>query len=920
MSTGFAPGIEIFREFASVSSVATSRLPAYIFGPAADVYPYVAGQDNVGKLGQYDPDPLELVDSEQTNVYFWPERRLGGVVDLNTVRLYVTNALLKYFEDTSNTVVKKSRNTLRFPNVVLATNASTVHSGTIPTRQVQLGDPVKINATVSGDTVEINTYVTGLIADTVAASVSAATAGSANAEEPAGAPVEDALAVANGAVPANTDITVDVDASNYEGYASARLEETYTVTALNSTASGTVTGARFRITSADGMDNVEDRTLVAGVLALGSRGGSVTFTAEVGESISVGETWVIDVGQEYVAPTISVTGTYTGVQSRVYILEVVQGDAIGGSPVIRVSTEDGTDQSGPFTWIEASSGTTISVPLGNYGLFVSSDSVNGYVTGDRWKIVATAVGAGAIRTIATAHSLPDGIVLDTASHNIHVEFMLRRDIELPQDLGGSEIWTARENDILVSAGITLTQPDLVFTGGGTVTLELVSPVSNTRDSQIEAAYRVWHPISTSLQSLSVNTALDSVISGPTSKDNPLKLGLSIAQADAGGTPIYWFCTGDPSVESSWDAALAVVSQTRSVHGLAPLSQDPTILVKVQAHCISQSTPQRRRHRRCWLSVSVPEVREVTESGSVVLATITDDPDTAGTQNSLVTITTVDVDLLELGVRSGDVLRYNYNTDSYGQVTYSTSLIDTVVNADTLKIRTPLSSSEPIARKIEIHRDLTPTELAEDLKTAVAAYGDRASVLMPEYEYGSQTIPGYFAACALAARRSAYRPHQPMTNTEMVGITGTPWEAKFTEELLNDLAYVGFLMLIRDPATGTISVRHGITAGDYDSVLIREESVQANADDIVYRIDDQLKPLYGRLNANEQTILRIRTELNSLEASLLSEGLNSKFGPQIISFDTSNVRVSFTERDVILVDVVAETPVPANRIRAYLFFV
>ena len=922
MSTGFAPGIEIFREFASINSAAASRLPAYVFGPAADVYPYVAGQANVGKLGQYRRDPLGLVDGAAQNIFPYPERRIGGIVDLDTVKIYVTNALLKYAEDISNTVVKKSRNTLRLPNLVLVTNAAATVTSSLPTRQVQVGDVVRIVASVPTGTVEVNTYITGLIPDINAASVGSAIAGAANAVEPTDPPIETAVPTANGSATANADIAVTVDASSYNGLNAARLTEVYTVTALNSTAAGAVTGARFRITSADGLDNVEDRILGAGgVLALGSRGAAATFVAEAGESISIGETWVITVANAYDAPVPSISGSYTGRQSRVYIIEVIEGNSIADGPVVRVSTEDGTDQSGPFTLVEGTtSDNTSEVALGSYGLTVKFATESGFVTGDRWKVVATAATDGAIRTIATAHSLPDAIVVDQASHNIKVEFMLRRNIELPKDLGGSDIWVARENDVLVAPGVTLTAPDIVNGSGNEISLKLESPVMNTVDSQVEAAYRVWHPVSTQLQSIDGSSSLEGALTGPTSQDNPLKLGLSIAQAEAGGTPLYYFCVGDPSVEANWDAALSVVSQTRSVHGLVPLTQDPVILAKVYAHCVAQSTPQRRRHRRCWLSVDVPEIRQITDSVNTVLATITDDPDTGGTQNSLVTITSTGVDLLELGVRSGDVLRYNYNSDIYGNITYSTVLIDTVVNADTLKIRTPLSAAEPIARKIEIHRSLGSADLAADLQTAVAAYGEKACVVMPEYEYGTQTIPGYFVCCALAARRAAYRPHQPMTNTEMTGVTGTPWEAQFDETLLNSLAYSGFFMLTRDPANGIVSVRHAITAGDYDNVLIREESVQANADDIVYRIDDQLKPLYGRLNANEETILRIKTELDSLEASLLSEGLNSKYGPQVISLDSSNVRVGFLERDVILVDVIAETPVPANRIRAYLYFV
>jgi hypothetical protein len=918
--TGFAPGIELRRVFENITSVAASRLGAYFFGPAADVYDYVAGGDNVGKLGQYNPEATTLVDGVAKNVFTYPEKRLGGTVDLDTTKLYITNALLKYFEDTGGNAVKKSRNSIHLADTVVRSGNGAFADVNLPSREVQIGDVVRIKATIPEvGAYELNSYITGFIADKKAVVIGSPVAGAANAVEPAGAPVSTVTAVANGAIAANSTIEAVGDIENYEGYASGRLQETYTIEALNSSVAGSVANTRFRITSADGQDNVAD-TLIGsgGVLTVGTRGATVTFTAEAGESILIGQRWVFSIKQEYEAPTVTITGAYTGTRSRTYIIEIVEGGVLGDDIVARVLTEDGSDQSGPFTLVKAVGAATVPVALGNYGLLFSLGTTFGLVTGDRWKVTATAAADDKIRTIVLAHSLSEAITVDTPM-NIQVEFMLRRSIEVPRMLGGTTVWEARENDILVSPGMTVYLSDVTDKNGADLPLEVVRPVVNNADNQAELAYRVFHPRSTELLTLSSETSLDTAVPGPTSVDNPLKLMLSVARADAGGVPLYYFCVGDPSVEANWDAALKAVTFTTQVNGLVPLTQDPVIQQKVHAHAVAMSGPLVKRWRRAWLSLSMNKVKQITNADEVELATILDDPDTAGLQSTLVGFTS-EVDLLDLGVRPGDVLRYNYGIDLHGNVTYDEAVIDRVINADTLKLKTSIGEPEIIARKVEIHRNLQGADFIPEFQSKLTAYDEFARVFMPEYQIGTQTVPGFYAAGAMAARRSGYLPHRPMTNTDVNTFTGTPWEDLFEESDINDLAFAGMFLFTRDPASGLITVRHAITAGDYTNVLLREESVQANADDLSFRVAAKLSPIFGKLNRNTQTLARINTEIASLANEIASEGINSPYGPQVISLDSSGSRFSPAERDTILVDIIGETQVPANRIRTTMYFV
>lgn len=916
MSSGFVPGVEIFREFASPVSVATTQLPVYCFGPGADVYPYVAGAINDGHLGAYVADPDTEVDGSPFNIWSYPEKRVGGEVDLNSVRMFVTRGLWRYFQDTSHNAVKKTRNTIRLPDYILKTANGYIASSGVSTRQVQIGDPVQIRALVNSGATDyvLNTYITDLIPDMAAAAIAAAVAGSANAVDNVAAPTSSVTSL-------NSGITTTAEITNYNGSKAARLSETYTITALTTTADNSVTGATFKVVSADGKDNVASGTLDgSGWLNVGARGARLRFAAGgAGTNIDAGDVWTFVVHSEYTAPTVTKSGTYTGTQDLTYIVEVIEGGTYAQSPRIRVSTVNGQDQSGPHDVVEDAADVSEIIDIGNYGVQVKFTMADGLVTGDRWTIVATAPKAERLRTIAVAHSLSDLVLVDDTDMEIEVDFHVRRDAEIPRQLGVTELWTPRVNDVILTGGLTLAFDDITKTSGADLEMPLVTlDDSSTLDSQIEISYRVWHPQSSTLLSLSGDGSIETALEGPTSVDNPLKLAVAYARGEAAGPPIYFFCTGNPDVDANWEEALRVVEQTRAVYGLVPATQRKAILDMVHQHCVDRSTPLLKLQRRCWLSPDLSNDLDITGDVATLLATITDDTDTAGTQYTLVTFNNGHIDLLAEGVRPGDILRYGYGVNNFGDITYSTAIIDSVVNGDTLKIKTGIEFAEPIARKVEIHRTLVGTELAAVWKTAAAAYGEKACLLAPTYENGGVTIPGYTMCAAMAARRSAYRPHQPITNTDVTGITGLPWESRFNVTELNDIAAAGIWLFKQDPATATITVRHAITCGDYANILLREESVQSNSDSILFRIDDQLKPLYGKLNANDAFINKVRTELQALTNAMLSEGVNSVYGSQIVTMDTSNVRVAVSEKDTILVDVVVEVPAPANRIRVFMF--
>lgn len=86
------PQVLVFQEFELAASETTDPLRAHISGGNADLHRYSVTDEkaNIG-LGDY--------DASAETCYSWPGREAGSVVDLDYVKLYMDDALLRYYEN-----------------------------------------------------------------------------------------------------------------------------------------------------------------------------------------------------------------------------------------------------------------------------------------------------------------------------------------------------------------------------------------------------------------------------------------------------------------------------------------------------------------------------------------------------------------------------------------------------------------------------------------------------------------------------------------------------------------------------------------------------------------------------------------------------------------------------------------------------
>ena len=462
------PQVLVFQDLQRQPSVAANPLCSHISGGHAHLVRFdQADEKALGSLGYY--------DETQDNAYAWPGRPAGAVVDSSYTKLYIEDALLRYFADNVSTGATINRvagyfNRIYSSTLAFATANGTDRSAVLKDRDVRIGDVVKVTGSPNGGALKtLWTYVQGFAADKVAGAVKTATTVAGNATtESADLAVVQSSGVENCVTAAAT--------GTYSGLASGYLTETYTVEVIQGSVGGDFSTARVRVTSGSGTDNQASVTPAASdPFAIGTRGVMLEFTADSGScSVSasladvepndliVGQTFEITVAQAFTATTVASGGSYSSSSDTTYIIEVTKGGAFGSSPEITVTTSNGIDQSGPHVV----SGLASAIAIGSFGVTITfAGSTQGLRKGDRFTIPATGASEGAVRTLILGHNLDSAFL---ANDDLSLELFIKKPtLEISSNRIGfapNKNWEQSATEMTVKAGVVAY--DSTWTDGG----------------------------------------------------------------------------------------------------------------------------------------------------------------------------------------------------------------------------------------------------------------------------------------------------------------------------------------------------------------------------------------------------------------------------------------------------------------------
>ena len=914
------PQVKVFQEFRLAPVATAGVLNCHISGGHAELFRYsVADEKQAAYLGGYD----HLSDT----VYSWPGLSTGSVVDTTYVKLYIDNAKLQYYENNAgvyDTVVPVSgyHNRIKANGIAFASNGATYpKSAVFKDRGARIGDSVYVRGVDSGTTYELNTKISGFIGDTVASSTAAATSATTNkAALSAGTSVDDLGTVQN-------CITVTADGSAYDGREDGVLDEYYTIEVTQSSRDGDLTTGLLRVTTSSGLDNVASVTPAAagGFTTIGTRGFKVEFdinatasasSAAVGDSVSpddlvVGQKWRAHVVQDFTPPVATNAGTYTGASDTTYIVEVTKGGAFASSPEISVSTTNGLDFSAPVAVNAASTAFNV----GNQGVTVSF-SGTGLCKGDKYYVVATAGIEGYYRTLILEDDLP--VEIQSAA-DLDIKLYILTNLLVPMNREES---APNTNYVASATELTIKQHATAFISSWTD--DGVQEALMIASGDVYVEYRAW------LQSYigefgSINDVGDLPLTlGVLHPDNPLCWGVFMALQNSNGQDVRFTAVSNPSVPSDWLGVLDVVGDREDVYNLVPLTFDQVVIDAFKAHVIDQSGEEVGRWRALAVGVNVDREKPVVSSASssdssAVLATISDDPLTSGTQYTRLSVPANNGKFITNKVRAGDRVRYSYVTDGFARVNYTEYVVEAVISENSIRLKAGPAAAVAVAQKVEIWRTQSNVEYSNAIGMAAGKYSSTRVIAVANDKLtlsGYSNQPSYYVAAALVGLRSGVNPHQGLTSVTVSGIdyVGDAING-FNTAQLNSIAGDGGWIIIK-AEDGSFINRHAITTNNTD-LNHREEQVRTNVDNMSYAFRRGLVPYIGRSNITALTLTNISITLKGIGDGFKTAVGTNSIGPQLIDYSIAELRQHAVLKDHIVAVVNLTIPYPLNNIELKL---
>ena len=903
------PQVLVHQEFQTLPNDVTVWLRAFIFGPHYNLHRYSVASEKANiSLG-------DLVYSADT-AYSWPGREAGEVVDQDYTKLFLDDAYLRYIQETSAAGINMSStyyNRIRWTSKNIVGKTGYPLDSSFYGRDVQIGDGVKITK----GAYTLWTYVTGFAADAVASQINQGVDLDADPDSN-----NFGAATAAGTVTPDVGNTFDgsvtVSAADWKGYIKRLATETYTLTCTQASTGGDLTTATFSLTSASGEDDVASYTPTAAFGSpntIGDLNLKVTITASGTETdVSLGDTFEIDMTCGFTVPAGTVGPTassYTGPYETTYIVTCTKGGdaATSTKPEFTVTTTTGVDISGPTEWT-GTGGSAFSV--GSYGLTLDFDA-NAIALGDIWYFDVTPAGEGAIKTAILANNLDTGSV--SPSDDLDVDLFIRKNVELGADrLGHAPL----KNFEQTSTQITVKANPVITDSGwrnGTVELPIIKG-----DQYVE--YRgLLSTYTTGVGTISDISEVETVL-GPISQDNPLAYGVYNALLNSDSVEVKYAAVATDDL-SGYSAVIDMISDREDVYSLVPLTTDATVLSMVEAHVDSSSTPEIGRWRIAWVSTDlVTQQGVLTEDSSEdpILATITDDPSSTGTQYTYVTLS--NGDLIAAGVQPGDKMRYAYTTDGFGNYSYTTYVVDQVLSQTTCLLVEGPSSEQAVPIKAEFWHDMSKDEQASYIAGKAGAIANRRVRLVhaPGAQLGGVSIPDKYVGCMLAGLRSSAQPHQGLTNVEFNGLDYIDM-AYFSTSQLNTMAGNGVWLIAQEPLTsagqaGRIYTRHQLTTDNTD-LNRQEDSVTTNVDTCSFIFRDEFRPYIGRVNITDGLLARVRHLCGVILGYIQTIGADTELGPMLNGGEVTDIRQHTVLEDRLVVEISLDVPYPLNGLEIYL---
>lgn len=947
MSTSYVlPQVKVFQEFTQTPAAASNPLRAFIFGPNYFIERYENGG---GLLGQYNP-------SADTS-FLWPNRPVGAIVDQDFTKVTIKNALLRYYTNLTGDIADEIHAVPGKPNQIRAeainfkdNGAAFPLSSAFNGREVQIGDIARVYANVNGSLEEVWTRIIDILPDYSTPTFDSMPDPDINNSGAliGGNDAASNVGTGGGTRSIATDAIGSGIASTYNGLADGFPQETYTIEITTaSDASGN--GALAKVTSASGTDDAVDVPITPTNQSIGTRG--VLFNWSGSGPFNVGDKWILTVRQSYTPPTVTASGTFDSDTDTTYIVEVTRGgdESAGDTLQISVSTTNGLDVSGPHDVTNKND-----VAIGTKGLLIKFDGGSNLelVKGEKWYISATGRKIEGYKTLVLADNLPADLQAHAAwwpssgghssstisSFDVNLQLFVSKDISLPKENFANPPnlnWTQSDTEITLKAGAQVFDSEFVDSTGNFVPLTLDADPNGLYSIAYVTYRALLQTHASDISSLSDISEVENVL-GEVSEDNPLALAVWYALRNSNGTDVKFMAVPTDDL-NGYNQVLDKATGRRDIYTLVPTTKDPAIQNAIASHVDAMSTETRGQWRIAFFngessaSIGLIDVGLIYPEGGTtqytdadLLATISDDPDTSGTQYTLVVWDSNSFPagggFVDMGVRPGDTLRINYRGDGFGGTVFDEYVIDAVISNQQLRLKSGPDSPITVPSKFAVYKTLTKDEEATEYGKKAGVFANRRIyyVWPDKIEDGAgQQIDGFYACAAIAGLISSVVPQQGLTNVALEGFSAvTRTTEYFSESQLDTMAGSGVWIIDQNPDTGEIFNRHEVSTSTVD-VNQRELMVVKNVDSISFTFLNQLAPFIGRANVTPRFLTLLRRQIMSTSDFLKAQGATPSLGGQLIDAEIAELRPHTINKDQVVVVLNITIPYPVNVIELKL---
>jgi hypothetical protein len=273
----------------------------------------------------------------------------------------------------------------------------------------------------------------------------------------------------------------------------------------------------------------------------------------------------------------------------------------------------------------------------------------------------------------------------------------------------------------------------------------------------------------------------------------------------------------------------------------------------------------------------------------------------------------------LDIQAGDVVRYQFTSDDWGDEVFTEYVIDEVLTADTLRLVSGADAAEATPRRVEIYRNLSKSEQATEISRSARAWDSSRikACWLDNVTAGQPTIPTYYVAAAEAALVGGVAPHQPVTHVSVNGFAGLSGVKSYFD--MDQLATLsgGGVWVLEENDDGVMYNRHAVTTANYTEPKLREESYTRNVDSISYYFWDLFEPFIGKSNVTEELRETLRTEIKAGIQFLRESGRTPLLGGQLRDATILDIRESIQFPDRIIVELSCQLPFPFNNAEVFL---